>query len=201
MIPDYISPIIGYRTWQWDSLGLKSLNDEPWVPGRALEARCRDFPLICDAPHKLCTCGIYAARNLEHLIDIGYMRGDLHGEVYLWGKVVEHSLGYRAQFAYPKSIVLPTEMMPLTLCEAESRLESLIAYDVDILIETDTPQDIPLWTKASGFSKAGFDWIRVREGSTSVRLNWRGEASEAFRVADQPAWTHVQRRGEIEDCA
>ena len=43
-IPDYISPIVGYRTWQWDAVGLKSLNSEPWFPGLALEAstaRCR----------------------------------------------------------------------------------------------------------------------------------------------------------------
>jgi len=28
----------------------------------------------------------------------------VEGEVYLWGEVVEHELGYRAQFAYPKQL-------------------------------------------------------------------------------------------------
>jgi hypothetical protein len=41
IIPDYISPIVGHRTWQWDDLGLKSLNGERWVPGQALEAVCK----------------------------------------------------------------------------------------------------------------------------------------------------------------
>jgi hypothetical protein len=40
-IPDHISPIVGYRTWQWDALGLKSLNNERWFPGPALEAACK----------------------------------------------------------------------------------------------------------------------------------------------------------------
>lgn len=26
------------------------------------------------------------------------------GAVYLWGRVIEHEIGYRAQFAYPKEI-------------------------------------------------------------------------------------------------
>jgi hypothetical protein len=172
-IPDYISPIVGYRTWQRDTLGLRSLNNEPWTPGQALEARCLSFSVIFgpDAPHERCTCGIYAAKNLEHLFDIGYMkRGDIHGEVFLWGKMCDHDLGYRAEYAYPKNIVLPPDKVPFKLCEVESRLESLIAYGVDIFIaapppdiaapKTDIPHDIPLWTKAPGINQAGFDWIR-----------------------------------------
>jgi hypothetical protein len=205
MIPDYISAIVGYRTWQWDSLGLKSLNDERWFPGEALEARCMDFPLICalNAPQEHCSCGIYAAKNAEHLVEISYMRrGEVYGEVYLWGKIWDHRFGYRAQYAYPKKFVLPHEMVPKA-DEVESRLEPLIAYGADIFILAPTPdialppvaiEDIPLWTKSSGFSQAGFDWIRVRERSLSVRLDWRGEASQAFRVTDQTARSDVQSR-------
>ncbi len=134
--PDYISPIVGYRTWQWDNLGLKSLNGERWVPGEPLEARCMDFPLVCalNAPQERCSCGIYAAKNAEHLVEIGYMRhGEVHGEVYLWGKVWDHHFGYRAQYAYPKTIVLPPQMTSKA-DEVESRLEPLIAYGVDIFI-------------------------------------------------------------------
>ena len=28
----------------------------------------------------------------------------IRGEVYLWGKIVEHEFGYRAEFAYPKKL-------------------------------------------------------------------------------------------------
>jgi len=34
-------------------------------------------------------------------------RGGIYGEVYLWGRVVEHPAGWRAQFAYPKTLKLP----------------------------------------------------------------------------------------------
>ena len=40
-VPDYISPVVGYRVWQWDAAGLKSLNGELWVPRQPLSAVCR----------------------------------------------------------------------------------------------------------------------------------------------------------------
>ena len=213
MIPDYISAIVGYRTWQWDSLGLKSLNNKRWFPGQPLQAKCErysgmDFSYCGlaavvaklrkhhDPPHKGCKCGIYAAKNIEHLTDIGYLiHFEVTGEVYLWGKVVEHSLGYRAQFAYPKSIVLPRPMVP-NADEVESHLKPLIAYGVDIFIVAPSPDlamgpplvkppDIPLWTRASGYAKAGFDWIAERH-------RWRCSCREKERnlkVGDRVAVT------------
>ena len=37
-IPDYISPIIGYRVWKWEKTGLKSLCGERWKPSQLLAA-------------------------------------------------------------------------------------------------------------------------------------------------------------------
>jgi len=92
IIPDYIMPLVGYRVWRWnDATGLKSLNGEPWLPGRPLAAGCR--VAAHELPHSDCTCGVYAARNLEHLRQFGYEQRGIHGEVYLWGTVVEHKLG------------------------------------------------------------------------------------------------------------
>src|SRR5208283_2116363 len=115
-IPDYISPIVGDRVGQWNATGLKSLNGEPWLPGRPLAAGCRVATrgtiVGCgegghgahESPHSACTCGVYAAKNRDHLRRVGYEGRGIHGEVYLWGTVVEHILGWRAQFAYPKSL-------------------------------------------------------------------------------------------------
>jgi hypothetical protein len=44
MIPDYISPIVGHRTWQWDNLGLKSLNDVRWFPDSHLKRGANGIP-------------------------------------------------------------------------------------------------------------------------------------------------------------
>lgn len=36
------------------------------------------------------------------------VRGIVYGRVAIWGKVIEHELGYRAEFAYPQSLIVPT---------------------------------------------------------------------------------------------
>ena len=158
-IPDHISPIVAYRVWQWDSLGLKSLNNEQWFPGCALEAntsRCRKEHA---APTEGCTCGVYAAQNFAHLQRLGYAGYGVYGEVYLWGAVVEHRLGWRAQYAYPKSLVLPHDTIPFKMSEAESRLETLLLYGVDIFVTPAASPPIRLWSKEFGFDMAGFDWL------------------------------------------
>jgi hypothetical protein len=152
-IPDYVSPIVGYRVWNWGVTGLRSINGEAWLPGRALTAMCPETDH--ESPADACSCGVYAAKNYQHLQDISPSTGVefcVHGEVYLWGKVVEHDLGYRAQFAYPKSLVLPSNIESRL---EPSRLEPLIAYGADISL----PPNILLWTKDSGYTPAGFDWL------------------------------------------
>ncbi len=148
-IPDYVLPIVGYRVWCWDKKILRSLNDEAWPPGRALTAKCRGTDH--QSPAKSCTCGIYAAKNYEHMQKIYSVEYAVHGEVYLWGKVVEHDLGYRAQCAYPKSLFLPSGRDHQWKI---SCLEHLIVYGVDICL----PPNILLWTKGSGYTSAGYDW-------------------------------------------
>ena len=104
-VPDYISPIVGYRVWTWDTKGLKSLCGERWHPSQSLAARCRASAVVGpivgrveavhdahEPPQTNCTCGVYAAKNLEHLRYLGYEGRGIRGEVYLWGTVVEHEL-------------------------------------------------------------------------------------------------------------
>jgi hypothetical protein len=167
--PDYISPIVAYRVWQWDAVGLKSLNNEQWQPDEALQARCRrrvsGVFLTHEAPGDGCSCGVYAAKDLAHLRNIGYADYGVCGEVYLWGTVVQHALGYRAQYAYPKSIVLPPDTVPFKMSEVESRLQTLMAYGADISIAgrrgglAGAGGDVRLWSKESEGDMAGFDWL------------------------------------------
>ncbi len=167
-IPDYISPVVAYRVWQWDAAGLKSLNSEPWIPGHCLAAACRryesgkvgDEAALLDGhepPHDGCTCGVYAAKDLNHLRRIGYAEYGVHGEVYLWGKVVEHRFGWRAQFAYPKTLVLPPDAIPFKMSEVEPRLETLMPYGANIAIAStaSTSAPIPLWSGESGYNESG----------------------------------------------
>jgi hypothetical protein len=173
-IPDLISPVIGYRVWTWGTMGLKSLCGERWHPGQSLAARCRAAAVVgtivgraeavhdaYDAPQEKCTCGIYAAKTFQHLRSAGYDRYGICGEVCLWGKVVEHELGWRAQLAYPKNLFLSPDSLPFTLAEIQSRLEMLTTYRIDIFV-ADPKGNIPLWAKDVGYSPAGLDYLIER---------------------------------------
>jgi hypothetical protein len=105
---------------------------------------------------------VYAAKSLDCLRALGYMRyGSIYGELYLWGTVVEHQLGWRAQFAYPKKLVLPLDMVPHSMGAAESRLTTLSAYSCDIFVHGKT-ENVPLWLTESGYDAVGLDLLIQR---------------------------------------
>jgi len=172
-IPDYISSIVGYRAWTWDTKGLKSLCGERWHPNQSLAARCRASAVVGtiasrveghdshDAPQAKCTCGVYAAKSLEHLRKNGYDRCGVYGEVCLWGTVVEHERGWRAQLAYPKNLFLSLDALPVRLAEIWPRLQALTLYGSDIFV-LDNDQTRSLWRKRSGFDPAGLDYLIER---------------------------------------
>jgi len=182
-IPDCVAPIVGYRAWQWNCGGwnphsapLKSFNDEWWSPGRALTATCTASlgwtPVTGaevvygrhEAPQATCTCGIYAAKSFDDLRDQGYLRRGIRGEVYLWGKVIEHQSGWRAQFAYPKTLLLSPEsllsggfaQLELGNGELMTYLDSLTAYGTDIFWAYEKEQPI-LWSSRSGYDTIGLE--------------------------------------------
>jgi hypothetical protein len=107
-------------------------------------------------------CGIYAAKSFDQLRRMGYDRRGICGEVNLWGTIVEHQFGWRAQFAYPKTLVLPFEIVLSGMNEVSVRLKGLIAYGADILID-DGRRNVALWAKESGYDPAGLDFLRTRQ--------------------------------------
>jgi len=127
--------IIGWRAWRVDTLNselwLKSVVVPVyWQPGEALQA-CY-FPPPAGSVHGP---GIYAAKTeagaLEAMDD---WTGTVYGTVALWGTVVEHVRGYRAQYAYPKHLWCEDEETARALnrrygCETEvsERLRSIRA--------------------------------------------------------------------------
>src|SRR5437588_3873451 len=113
---------------------------ERWMPGRSLSVRCpisetrlrrsggRSAHFSHGMPEFGCTCDIYATKSLDHLRSTRYWQyGSVHGEIWLWGSVVEHQDGYRAQFAYPKKLFLKSEDLPISLAEIETRIAQLSA--------------------------------------------------------------------------
>jgi preprotein translocase subunit YajC len=193
-VPDYISPIVGYRVWQWDAVGLKSLNGEKWFAHQPLSAVCRadacgsisGLSKVTHNSAKLpsfgCTCGIYAARTIQHLRQCGYKRFGVHGEVYLWGTVVEHDRGWRAQFAYPKTLFLAANAIPFSLSEINDRLKTLTEFGTDIFLLHDG-EKVALWKHGSGFDAAGLDHLIKSRKGYYVRRQEERTLKKGDRVA------------------
>jgi hypothetical protein len=73
VLPDYGSPIIAYRAWEWDGSNLRSLNNhDSWLPNQPFAAECSGAAGWHLAPHETCACGVYAAKGFDQLRKLGY---------------------------------------------------------------------------------------------------------------------------------
>ena len=120
-VPDGVGELVGWRTWEvrddgslWSRL--------PW-PSGTLHAQCLSWStgIFHGAPPDLyCTCGIYAVRTALDLVDQpGSERWErvgtgeaVAGQIALWGFVIEHERGWRAERARPVSLALPEDAHP-----------------------------------------------------------------------------------------
>jgi len=180
----YIEPFTAYRAWNWTAEGVTSLNGALWTPRDAFEAKClyaanvRSMRSAASSPaakefweqhtHHVpdptCTCGMYAGINMQHMLDINYINRGIHGEVSLWGRLYRHTLGWRAEYAYPKFFIVPTNMIPFHFDEAQERLNALVEFDVDIYLQPEREarvgqEKIPLWTKDYGYWQQGISFL------------------------------------------
>jgi hypothetical protein len=154
--PDYIEPITGWRTWlvvqEGEGFRLRSVvYDALWLPRHELVASClhRALPFSWRRrskhvpPVRGCGCGIYAGREPEDAAD--YLEGrtwadtlTVHrviGTVSLWGRVVECTHGWRASFAYPKTIYVPATRAPYWLRAQRAEAVALALTDYDVPVE------------------------------------------------------------------
>lgn len=111
---------------------------EPWPPFEAFVGRCgfasstehiREGRFV-PAPVMGCDCGVHALKHAQaaeqRLIDeiiterdsftVSYFwnghrppKSRVWGAVKLWGRVIEHKIGYRAEFAYPSALFCQDE--------------------------------------------------------------------------------------------
>jgi hypothetical protein len=104
-------PILAYRSWRISNGMLQSCTcDCVWHPRERMEARCNRNIRHTSVPNWDCQCGFYGYKSEEALAASGYPRtGDdqtVQGRVALWGRVIDHDLGYRAERAYPQLLYL-----------------------------------------------------------------------------------------------
>jgi hypothetical protein len=75
----------------------------PWKPREIAEAGCKGARFH-RSPDPDCTCGLHATDGLEMLRRARCPA--VIGRVAMWGRVVEHEHGFRAEFAYPQRLTL-----------------------------------------------------------------------------------------------
>lgn len=132
-VPDVVGEILGWRAWEVHvnakgAVELSSVTKRTnWPPGQWLVATCTFSHTRI--PAERCSCGIYAAKEKEQLLEMHYHRFDdndvVIGEVALAGKVIPGSQGWRAEKAKPKSLYVPYTRWKL--CEPLK-----VTYDVTV---------------------------------------------------------------------
>lgn len=116
-------PILGWRLWRLRRNEGGELRLTPttprsdWEPGVALRARCSGahtrlymvFNPELEATHRSpepgCTCGVHAMADLGRLTR-SMTRASVVGRIAMWGRVLEHAKGWRAELAYPSRLRL-----------------------------------------------------------------------------------------------
>jgi hypothetical protein len=110
-------PLIGWRVWQLaellrgPTLMPAAVRVSPWPARAPFRATCRATWLPAGiehpAPDPGCRCGIYASDSLESFLAAERSpAAPVIGQVALWGRVIEHRTGWRAEYAYPSRVRL-----------------------------------------------------------------------------------------------
>ncbi len=121
VVPDRIEPVVAYRAWNVinnnpDFLYSCGWSCAQWKPNEILTAIhdgyssnslvCRGMDRCPGSTASRVKCGIYGMK-IPRTIPFGNsVFWETIGEVYLWGLIIEHEKGYRAEYAYPKCLYL-----------------------------------------------------------------------------------------------
>jgi hypothetical protein len=114
-VPDAIEPLVGWRAWalartMGGTLELRPIiySGEIWPPHEVAPAKCPPHGGRAGhaPPQADCTCGFYAVDGLDRLPTVTGRDVTVIGSVALWGRLIEHESGIRAEFAYPERLRL-----------------------------------------------------------------------------------------------
>ena len=90
--------------------------------------------------------------------------------------------GFRAQFAHPKTLHLPSEMLPVILKKIQTRIQALVGYGCDLFIAHNT-SSIPLWRKGSALDADGLEFLMSRGNEWYARRTHERTVKPGDRIA------------------
>jgi hypothetical protein len=178
-VPDYAETRLGFRLWRFDRVrsvllsvnagqmvkkptwiaNAISLPHGEWHPGKPMIGRClRDKKHAGGVPDPDCTCGIYAATELEVVNDYLCNEAPVLGIVELGGRTIPATQGYRSEIGRVAAVLLIDEMFTL-----EHAVLAKIAdrYKVPALVPHSTrPEDYRSDIHQPGFGAA--DWEQLK---------------------------------------
>lgn len=113
-VPDAIEPVIGWRAWALATTptGEPELrpiiySGEAWPAREVARATCPPHARSGHrAPEADCACGLYAVDGLDRLPAVTGRDVTAIGSVALWGTMIEHDSGFRAELGYPDRLRL-----------------------------------------------------------------------------------------------
>lgn len=105
-------PVVAWRTWALagsrDGAEVRLMpivgDTHPWPVREPNHASCALRRRHAGIPEIDCSCGLYGTDRDEVLRRT--RSPAVLGRVALWGRIVEHALGYRAEYAYPQRLRL-----------------------------------------------------------------------------------------------
>jgi len=111
-IGSFAEPFLAWRTWALagsrDGADVRLMpiigDTHPWPAREANRASCSLRRKHAGIPEVDCSCGLYGTDRDEVLRRT--RSPAVLGSVALWGRIVEHALGYRAEYAYPQRLRL-----------------------------------------------------------------------------------------------
>lgn len=97
-----LGEVLAYRCWQLAGDFILSLNGAVWIPGE---------PMIGVNVDIENSNGVHAFKDIDDARKYSTDREMVIGVVKLWGTIIEHETGYRAEFAKPIEFIEPAKQV------------------------------------------------------------------------------------------
>jgi len=123
-----------------------------------------------EAPHSDCTCGIYAAKNIEHLRQSGYERYGIHEKSTCGARWWSTNVA-GVPSCVSEEFVPDARRNPVHTDKNRRPAENTDRVWHDIFIVGD-PESILFWKNGSGFDAAALDYLIKARKEYYVRRQW-----------------------------